>query len=187
LALSRLLRLRDQERSRASELAFITGLSAAEGIQSLASDLSVQLKWPNDVMIGDAKCGGCLVETSGSARAAMVAAIGIGVNIAHAPPIEGRKTTALAMHGSNPDPATLARSIIAAFETWLERWRGMGFEPVLRTWKAMAYGMGERLSVHIGQDTVTGRFEDIDGHGALLLKPDNAEMIRVQAGDVQAL
>ena len=63
------------------------GLSLAVGV-CLAEALhpDVQLKWPNDLWLGDRKLGGILIETASSATdagaAARYAVIGVGINLA---------------------------------------------------------------------------------------------------------
>lgn len=63
-----------------------SGLSLAVGV-ALAEALhpAVQLKWPNDLWVGDRKLGGILVETASFANAAdarRYAVVGVGLNIA---------------------------------------------------------------------------------------------------------
>lgn len=69
-----------------------SGLSLAVGV-SLAETLhpQIQLKWPNDLWLGERKLAGVLIETAsfGEAGAARrYAVIGVGINIA-APPAAG--------------------------------------------------------------------------------------------------
>ena len=56
------------------ELAILTGVGAAKGLQRLAP---VRIKWPNDLMLHDRKVGGILVETTPDA-----VVIGVGINCA---------------------------------------------------------------------------------------------------------
>jgi BirA family biotin operon repressor/biotin-[acetyl-CoA-carboxylase] ligase len=56
------------------ELAILTGVGAAKGLQRIAP---VRIKWPNDLMLHDRKVGGILVETTPDA-----VVIGVGINCA---------------------------------------------------------------------------------------------------------
>jgi len=51
-------------------------LSLMAGVAAAGLGFAVQLKWPNDVMVGDSKTGGILVERSGD-----TAVIGLGLNL----------------------------------------------------------------------------------------------------------
>ena len=56
------------------------GLAAAEAI-AIAAKLKVDLRWPNDLLIGDRKTGGILVESKTEGDAVSFAVIGIGINV----------------------------------------------------------------------------------------------------------
>ncbi|HVN94123.1 MAG TPA: biotin--[acetyl-CoA-carboxylase] ligase [Terracidiphilus sp.] len=64
-------------------LPLAAGLAAADAIHSV-SGLSVDLRWPNDLLIGPRKCGGILVEALPPSKAplhAMAVVIGVGINV----------------------------------------------------------------------------------------------------------
>ncbi|MGA7856797.1 MAG: biotin--[acetyl-CoA-carboxylase] ligase [Terracidiphilus sp.] len=56
------------------------GLAAAEAI-AIAAKLKVDLRWPNDLLIGDRKTGGILVESKTEGDAVSFVVIGIGINV----------------------------------------------------------------------------------------------------------
>lgn len=56
------------------------GLAAAQAI-SLASRLKVDLRWPNDLLIGERKVGGILVESKADRGTVSYVVIGIGINV----------------------------------------------------------------------------------------------------------
>ena len=57
------------------ELALLGGVAAAEAIEG-ATELSAQVKWPNDVMLDRRKVAGVLAESRGG-----VVVLGIGINV----------------------------------------------------------------------------------------------------------
>jgi BirA family biotin operon repressor/biotin-[acetyl-CoA-carboxylase] ligase len=70
-------------------ISLATGLAAKEAIAA-TTGLNVDIRWPNDLMVRELKCGGILVETviapaSAAAGDAMLryAVIGIGINLNH--------------------------------------------------------------------------------------------------------
>jgi len=61
-------------------LPLIAGLAAHRAIQETTA-LTVDLRWPNDLLIGNRKVGGILVEAQAEAGRASAAVIGIGINL----------------------------------------------------------------------------------------------------------
>jgi BirA family transcriptional regulator, biotin operon repressor / biotin---[acetyl-CoA-carboxylase] ligase len=61
-------------------LPLVAGLAAAEAIGSIAG-LAVDLRWPNDLLLGPAKTGGILVEAGTDAGGSSFAVVGIGINV----------------------------------------------------------------------------------------------------------
>ncbi len=57
-----------------------TGLAAAQGVK-IAAGLNVDIRWPNDLLIGDRKTGGILVESKTDSGGAIFAIVGIGINV----------------------------------------------------------------------------------------------------------
>ncbi len=63
-----------------SGLPLAIGVACARALEALgASD--VGLKWPNDIVRGDAKLGGILVEVAGDGDRSSTAVIGVGINV----------------------------------------------------------------------------------------------------------
>ncbi len=74
----------------AAALALVSGLALVEAVRIQAPAAPLMLKWPNDLMLGDGKLAGILLERSGDR-----VVVGFGVNLAAAPRISGRRTAAL--------------------------------------------------------------------------------------------
>ena len=165
----------------ASTLALLAGLALYETVSPLLADPSaLSLKWPNDLLVGRAKLAGILLEREGDA-----VVIGIGVNLAAAPDVEGRETTALASLGPAPDRDAFAEALAAIFDRELERWRTVGIEPMLRRWQAAAHPPGTPLTVHEASgEVVSGQFAGLAADGSLLLCLEDGAVRPIHAGDV---
>ncbi|MEL7689749.1 biotin--[acetyl-CoA-carboxylase] ligase [Citromicrobium bathyomarinum] len=138
------------------------------------------LKWPNDLLIGDAKLSGILLEAE---RDAVV--IGIGVNLVSAPDLPDRKSAALTQFGPAPDRDAFAETLAAHFATELQRWRTYGLEPLIRSWNAASMPKGTPISVHEpdgGQ--VGGLFDGIEPDGSMRLRLADGSVRVIHAGDV---
>jgi len=136
----------------------------------------VRIKWPNDLLAGDAKLAGILLERAGDA-----VVIGFGANLAHHPEQLDRPATSIAaLAGFAPDPAAVVHDLAAAFAIWLERWRSMGVGPVRSAWLAAAHPVGTPLTTPEG----TGTFDGLDESGALRLRLGDGSLRSIHAGDV---
>lgn len=166
----------------AHTLALVAGLAVHEAVsRRLPPPLRAALKWPNDLMIGSAKVAGILLE-----RSADSVVVGVGVNLARSPQIEGRQTTALANHGPAPDRDTFAADLAACFAEDLGRWRSYGLGPIIARWQAAAHPPGTSLHVgEPGEAPLIGDFAGLDADGALLLRLGNGTTRTITAGEVR--
>ena len=165
-----------------STLALLAGLAVLEAVSPLVPPPHLaQLKWPNDVLIGGAKLCGILLERTGDA-----VVIGVGVNLAAAPQVEGRETIALAAFGPAPDRDTFAADLARSFDLELDRWRNFGIEPMLRRWQSAAHPLGTPLSVgEPGETPLHGQFAGLAADGALQLRLADGTTRTVHAGEVR--
>lgn len=159
----------------------MAGLALYETVAPLlAAPGALLLKWPNDLLLGCAKLAGILLEREGEA-----VIIGIGVNLAAAPQVEGRETIALASLGPAPSRNDFAARLARAFDRELERWRTAGIEPLLRRWLAAAHPLGSALTVHEpAGGKLAGAFAGLAPDGSLLLRLEDGTTRPIHAGDV---
>ena len=148
------------------------------------------MKWPNDLLSGDAKLAGILIEST-TIGADVCAAIGIGLNLAHAPAIDGRATIALGNLVVVGPPSEALRHLEAKLRRWLAVWQaGRGFGEVRAAWLARAGPLNEPLEINTGSETIRGVFAGIDETGALLVdsvRGHTREMRRFTYGDVSLM
>jgi BirA family transcriptional regulator, biotin operon repressor / biotin---[acetyl-CoA-carboxylase] ligase len=86
-------------RPRAAALEVLSlraGLAVAELLETLGAEGRIALKWPNDLMLDDRKCGGILCEARWQGATPAWVVIGLGLNVANAvPPALAETATAL--------------------------------------------------------------------------------------------
>ena len=166
----------------AHTLALVAGLATFEAVAAQPGRLpGLILKWPNDVLVGQAKLAGVLLEREGSG-----VVVGVGVNLASAPQLADRATTSLAEHGGAPPVEDFAATLASGFAQFLARWHG-GEWPALRTeWLSRAHPAGTLLSVgDAGRDPVVGEFVGLDEDGAALLCLADGCTRVIHAGEVE--
>lgn len=158
-------------------LSLVAGIALIEAVDIAVPGHSLLLKWPNDLLLDGGKLAGILLERSGERIA-----IGIGVNLAAAPAVEGRQTASLDRAIA---PEAFAPLLAASFARWLERWRVSAAEELADAWLERAHPVGTSIKVHAdAARTVTGRFEGLASDGALLLRTDGGAIETIRAGDV---
>lgn len=144
-------------------------------------------KWPNDVLVDGGKVAGILLESAlGSGGRVDWVVLGIGVNLASHPGLEGPfRSTSLAEAGAQaPGPEGALRSVLVALAQRRQEWETQGFSAVRRAWLDRAYGLGGPVTVANGERRLTGVFEGLDEEGALVLAQPGAEPLAISAGDV---
>lgn len=160
------------------QLSLLTGVAVYDAICAVAkrsaSSLEptagrLRLKWPNDILLDDAKLGGILIEST-TLGPGTVAAIGIGINVACAPAVPGRASACLSGAGIAATPRTVLEALSAELAAWLARWDGSrGFEQIRCAWLARAGTTAGQMTINAGEGPITGIFSGLDETGALLL------------------
>ena len=162
----------------APALALVAGLALIEAVEDTAPNAPLSLKWPNDLMLGDAKLAGILLERSGERIV-----VGFGVNLAGAPEIEGRTTAALKPLAEIA-PEAFAPLLAGKFAQILAMWRAAEPAQFAEAWMAKAHPIGTPLKVHNAPgELVSGTFDGIEPDGAMRLRRDGVIDV-IRSGDV---
>jgi BirA family biotin operon repressor/biotin-[acetyl-CoA-carboxylase] ligase len=186
---SLLLRL-DCPPAAVPHLSLLAGVATVDAIRQAAAGCpgrefaGLRLKWPNDILIGRAKCAGILCESL-AGRQSTTAVIGIGINLAWHPTAMHRAATDLAAHGCRIAPEAMLASLAQAMQHWLAVWGGgRGFHSVRRAWLERAGPAGEMCTVDTGRERIEGAFADLDPDGALIVSDRHGQRRTVTFGDV---
>jgi len=127
-------------------LSLAAGVAAAE-----ACGPRVRLKWPNDLLLGERKLGGILVEATPDK-----AVCGIGINLTWSP----------------PGAAQLDQPRDEVFERLrgkIEAWTAAAPGQVLRRWRVLSATLGRRVRVDVSGTITEGLAEEIGPHGELIV------------------
>lgn len=176
--------------AQAGELALIAGIALIDAVRHLAPGavtLPMRLKWPNDLLIGGAKAGGILVETTTArGQPGFLAVLGFGLNVHQHPDNLDRPVTSLVAHGLDVTAHDLARALTVTTETWLAAWdNGSGFAAFIQpAWQNRAGERGEAVSIVTDVGTIRGTYRGIDERGHLLVETDGGELKIITHGDV---
>ncbi len=181
-----------------SGLSLLVGLAVVDGIAQ-ACNLSeeelrqagLQLKWPNDLLLNNAKLAGILIE-GGQSKAGdptwMI--IGVGMNLRNAEVIEANLDTGLKVGSltqltrSLPDTEYLWLKLLASLEHHLAEFDLHGFKSHKERWMSWDAYRDQAVCIS-GAVTapIDGIAKGVDETGALLLQQEN-KTITIHAGDV---
>ena len=168
---------------RAPVLTLALGLATAEAI-ARATDLGCDLRWPNDVLIGDRKCAGILVHT---VPGAFVAGIGINVNQTAFPPDIAASATSLRLvSGREHSREQLLEHLLRSVDSFVKMLVEGGCEPVVRMFsRASSYAAGKRVVVEQHGATLKGATAGLNPSGFLLLRRDDGATCVLTSGGVR--
>jgi BirA family biotin operon repressor/biotin-[acetyl-CoA-carboxylase] ligase len=163
------------------------GVAAATAVTAV-SGLPVELKWPNDLVVGARwrKLGGLLCESAGGGPVETVV-VGIGINRgAQAYPVElADRTTAIETElGRAIDRAPLVVEVLAELAARMAQLRAGDDEGVCQAWRRLGQrGFGGRVRWQDQGVERTGVVRDLAPDGALLVDTDG-QVTRLVAGEV---
>jgi BirA family biotin operon repressor/biotin-[acetyl-CoA-carboxylase] ligase len=169
-------------------LPLAAGLAAAEAIR-WQTGLTVDLRWPNDLLIGPRKTGGILVEAHTEANAVAFAVVGIGINV-HQRRFDPDLATPATSLDLETGRSVHRRPLLASLLKSLER-EALGLlDPSSvvsipgRVAEASTWVLGRPVHIH-GPQACTGTTAGLDENGFLLVRTAEA-LVRVQTGGMRA-
>ena len=157
-------------------LSLVAGVAAAQALRELGA-AGVRLKWPNDLVVGDDKLGGILVETraAGERKAAStLVVIGIGINCREDAKLSSRVrrgVTSLERCRVEPRRSRVIGAVATKLVQALARFEADGLEPTRRQWQPLDALAGRRVRVRLADGrTVSGVASGLAEDGALRLQ-----------------
>ncbi len=177
--------LRPQARSAWGRLSLAAAVAASEAIEATVP-LRTGIRWPNDVVIGERKACGILIEGTGGA---VVVGIGINVNVPveTLPPEVAAHATSLHLAAGHPvDRETILRALLGSLARWYGLWDA-GDDAVLEAWRRRDVTRGTHVIVDGPGPRVEGVAVGVDDDGALRVRLESGVVQRVVAGDLTRL
>lgn len=180
---------------RFEDPAQVAGLSLAVGVAVLralaAAGLpGAGLKWPNDILWGNAKLGGILLEVAGEAHGQCAVVIGLGLNRhLSARVAEGidQDWTDLgrAANGAPPSRNVLVAHVLNELLPLLHDYPDTGLSRYLPEWRAAHAHAGQAVTLRIGDTLVEGRIVDVTDEGLLMIEDQGGARRSFASGDLQ--
>jgi BirA family biotin operon repressor/biotin-[acetyl-CoA-carboxylase] ligase len=155
----------------------VAGYAVARALGGFAT-----VKWPNDVLVGDHKVGGILVERVAGRPPRVV--IGIGINVDQTEEeLPVPTATSLTLAGHPVDRTSLFGDVLGSLRGSLGQFARRP-DLFMNQYRDRSATLGRDVRVELpGDRTVEGRVVDVDDHGRLLLRTAD-ETLTLSAGDV---
>jgi len=166
----------------------VAGLAAAEAIRTTAGK-TIDLRWPNDLLIGPHKVGGILVESKTDASGLVFAVIGIGINVHQRTFDPEHSTPATSLNVASGHRVSRQALLIALLKS-LEREMLLLLDAeavratLRRVEQSSTWLKDRRVEVHGPQECV-GVTAGLDAQGFLLVQTAEG-LVTVQTGGIRA-
>ena len=190
-----------------SVLVMLASLAVVDTIEAVCK-VNATIKWPNDVLIGERKVAGILIETTHNRMGRLVAIMGIGIN-AHSYPTEVESNLikkAITLEEAcgyrvsrEACIAQLLKHIEASYISLQEdstsstlpssdmdvsaHW-GPASQLIRERWRSRLSTLGRTIEVRQGDTVLSGIAEDVDDTGELFLRRHSGERVCITWGDI---
>jgi BirA family transcriptional regulator, biotin operon repressor / biotin---[acetyl-CoA-carboxylase] ligase len=139
------------------------------------------VKWPNDILIGDAKLSGMLSELEAEADRVSFINLGIGINVNNDPAPKEQRAVSLKKVLGKTVPR---RAVLAAFlDEFEKQMADIAHENVIDEWKIYSGTLNRPVKIVTLHDTFQGVAEDVDETGTLILRQGDGTVKKVVYGD----
>ena len=173
----------------ASLLSQLAAVSLGEAIAEVEPAVVPQIKWPNDLLLGERKVAGILVEIKTEGDRVDYAVVGIGVNCNHTladfPTALQTSATSLALAAGKPvSRLQLAQSLYRHLDAWYLRFAKGWREPILTRLGALSGTLGRWVQVEAGSERYEAFAEAINQDGSLRVRLPSGEIRDLVSGEV---
>jgi BirA family biotin operon repressor/biotin-[acetyl-CoA-carboxylase] ligase len=173
----------------APKLTFLSAVAVCRTI-TCCTGLQPTVKWPNDILLDNAKVAGLLNEMSSETDQVHYVVLGIGVNLnmrAEQFPSDLRyPATSLAIAAGKAVSRldftrTLLQELDALYQTYLEQ----GSAPIMSSWAELCDLTGKAVQVDCHELKIEGTMIGLAEDGALLVRTTTGKIESIYAGDVK--
>jgi BirA family biotin operon repressor/biotin-[acetyl-CoA-carboxylase] ligase len=160
----------------AAALSLAVGVCARRALRAFAN-VAVRLKWPNDLLAGDRKLGGILIELRAESAGPAYVVIGVGVNCTLGAALTRRVQDA----GTEPidlaalgvpacDRNQLAANLISEIVAGVLEFERLGLHAFAAEWSAADALAGRSVRLDLPGSEFVGLAQGIDAEGALCVR-----------------
>jgi BirA family transcriptional regulator, biotin operon repressor / biotin---[acetyl-CoA-carboxylase] ligase len=167
-----------------SNLGFVASLALYDTAKSCSLNGKFKLKWPNDLLVGQMKLAGILIESQ-IIKSKKIIVIGFGLNVFNENKLDSDiKKAYLDSYSKLLDLSDLYICLINSFNNWFCKWDyGSNFSYILESWLSKSYSTGEAIQVKTSNETIFGNFMGLNDDGSLIIEQNNIKRI-INSGEI---
>ncbi|MFJ7975319.1 biotin--[acetyl-CoA-carboxylase] ligase [Peribacillus sp. NPDC096379] len=172
----------------APQLTLLAAVAVAQAIEDV-TDLSPEIKWPNDLLIKGKKVTGILTELQAESDRIHSVIVGIGVNVNQKlsdfpEELQNTATSLFIESGKSISRSTLIQQILRNMEKLYSTYLKHGFNPVKLLWESYAVSLGKELKATTVNETIIGKALGITDSGVLLLEDKTGKVHHIYSADI---
>lgn len=153
-----------------SGLSLAIGVACARALRSLGFE-SLQLKWPNDLLVDGKKLGGILIEMTGDPSGECRLVVGVGLNVSMPGDASiDQPWTDLHRAGLKVSRSELAARLLNELHAAMETFEHKGFAAFRYEWQQLDAYAHQPVCIISGAQRCEGVARGVDEAGALLLE-----------------
>jgi BirA family biotin operon repressor/biotin-[acetyl-CoA-carboxylase] ligase len=168
-------------------LTLMAGVATQQAL-SATTGLSVDIRWPNDLLVNGRKVAGILTEMNAELGRLHAVVLGIGINVNHGEMPAELKPTATSLRIESQRPWSRVQICIALLKE-LERCYHLllekGSAAIAERWAAASsYVNGKRIRIVTAEAECLATTIGLDASGALLVRHDDSHEQALVAGEI---
>ncbi|MFT6406741.1 MAG: BirA family biotin operon repressor/biotin-[acetyl-CoA-carboxylase] ligase [Arenicella sp.] len=156
-------------------LGLAVALSVVETINDIYA-LDIKIKWPNDLLVGEDKLAGILIDVAGESSGSCNVVVGLGLNVYQPDWSDSGaayRWSDLESLGVIPNRNDLIGQVAHSVINMLRQFADTGFSPMVNRWNALNSYSGRRVTVGNNDALIEGVIASVDSVGALLVVDDD--------------
>ena len=179
------------EPARVPQLALVAAVAVHEGLAECCPEITAQIKWPNDILVGGRKVAGILCEASLEADRVHRVILGVGINVNGTSlprSLRAVATTLRIAGGREVSRPELLAGVLNRLEVRYEGWlRDGSLAGLLDFFERHSALNGRPVAVENRSGVVRGTARGITPTGELVVETADGGLLRLLAGDVHLL
>jgi BirA family transcriptional regulator, biotin operon repressor / biotin---[acetyl-CoA-carboxylase] ligase len=171
-----------------SSLSLVVGLAIVQTLAAINIHEGIMIKWPNDILWGNKKLAGILIELSTNISGDISVIIGIGMNInsnskISKSPIDRPWCSLLDITGCLFDRNLIIAKLISTLNEYILMFIETGFANFIPKWQQLDYLLNKNIVVNQLSETINGISGGVNEFGELILLDENRNTHFLNAGE----
>jgi BirA family biotin operon repressor/biotin-[acetyl-CoA-carboxylase] ligase len=155
-------------------LSLVAGIAVVRGLRCFGIE-AAGLKWPNDILVNNAKLAGILIDVVGESTGPCAVVIGVGVNVrmphTAAAGIDQPWTDLSTLTGQDGVSRNrLAACMLDHLLPAIIEFETQGLQPFMAEWLRYDVVQGQPVDLQLANEVISGTACGIDAGGALLVE-----------------